>query len=594
MNKIESIMKSKLFLIFVCFILIKPGIFSEYSNWNIYGNIINFFRIILTLLNVFIFYKKRMKFDKSYLIMLYYIVLLISTFINGGDYFTIIVQAFLTLNWIIIFSYNIKYNKNNFLDALEITFMILVFINFITIIIFPEGIYTNSAAYDTNYFLGYDNNLIMFILPAITVSFMNSYRKYNKLSNTTIILYFISLFSIIRVWSVTSVIAFIIFTFLLIVFSLIKKKKYKLIKFLSIIILLFTLLLIIFKSTNLYEYLIVNVLKKDITFSGRTKIWVKCWEYIKIKPLLGYGNESIELLLLKINARHAHNIYLNLLYQGGVILFFVFLIILWNFKPKRNTMDKKVAVIYASVIAFLIAFFFEAYPVLPMFFIVLLLSFYIKSFDYELSVNNNILKNRSFYFLIKRLFDILVSFIGCFCLILITPIIKLFYILNGDYYSIFYTQTRIGKNGKYFKLYKYRTMVIDADNVLEEILKDKDMKKEWSSNQKLKNDPRVTKIGKYLRNSCVDEIPQFINILKGDMSLIGPRPYLVREKNILKSNLSKIVVVKPGITGYWQVNRDENITFNSRIKCEKYYAENCNLWLDIKIFFKTILMFFKK
>ncbi len=200
----------------------------------------------------------------------------------------------------------------------------------------------------------------------------------------------------------------------------------------------------------------------------------------------------------------------------------------------------------------------------------------------------------NFYIIIKRFFDILFALIGCILLLIIIPIIKICFIVTGDYDKIFYTQDRYGKNKKLFKLYKFRTMIVNADNELESILKDKKLKEEWEKTQKLKNDPRITKIGKFLRNSCLDEFPQFINILKGDMSIIGPRPYLPREKSLLKNNLDIITNVRPGLTGYWQVNRDKFIDFNSRINCEKYYALNSNIFFDIKIFFKTFLLFIMK
>lgn len=202
--------------------------------------------------------------------------------------------------------------------------------------------------------------------------------------------------------------------------------------------------------------------------------------------------------------------------------------------------------------------------------------------------------NKKIYFFIKRLFDLAVSIIGFILLLIIIPIIKLAFILTGDHDTIFYSQERIGKNEKIFKLYKFRTMVMNADKLLDDISNNPEYKDEWEKNQKLKKDPRVTKIGKFLRNSCLDETPQFINVLKGDMTIIGPRPYLIREKKYLKSNLKKIVIVKPGITGYWQVNREKNESFYSRMKLEKFYSKNCNLLLDLEIFFGTLLLFMKK
>lgn len=157
------------------------------------------------------------------------------------------------------------------------------------------------------------------------------------------------------------------------------------------------------------------------------------------------------------------------------------------------------------------------------------------------------------FVVVKRLFDILLSILGIAIMITITPIIKISFIVCKDYDSIFYTQYRFGKNNKLFKLYKFRTMFVDADKNIENILKSKKYSKEWEKTQKLKIDPRVTKVGYFLRNSMIDEIPQFINVLKGEMSIIGPRPYLPREKDIVGDKLNIITNQKPGITGYWQV-----------------------------------------
>ena len=191
------------------------------------------------------------------------------------------------------------------------------------------------------------------------------------------------------------------------------------------------------------------------------------------------------------------------------------------------------------------------------------------------------------YFFIKRIFDIICALIGIVFLIPIAFIVKIAYILNGDFTSIFYNHERIGKNGKIFKLYKFRSMVPNADKILEEMLKDPEVEKEYKKNMKLANDPRITKIGMILRKTSVDEMPQFINVLLGNMSMIGNRPYLPREKNDMGKYYDDIVKSKPGITGYWQTAGRNNIDFKSRLKLEQYYSEHMNLCFDIKIFFKT-------
>lgn len=192
------------------------------------------------------------------------------------------------------------------------------------------------------------------------------------------------------------------------------------------------------------------------------------------------------------------------------------------------------------------------------------------------------------YFGVKRLFDILIALIGCLFLLPIILIVKISYLLHKDFDSIFFRQKRIGKNGKEFNLYKFRSMVPNADEVLKELLKnDEAARKEYKVNKKLKNDPRVTSVGKILRVTSLDELPQFINIFKGEMSLIGNRPYLPREKEDMGLYYNDIIKTKPGLSGLWQVMGRSNTTFEERLKLEQYYSNNFGFRIDIKIFFKT-------
>ncbi len=173
-------------------------------------------------------------------------------------------------------------------------------------------------------------------------------------------------------------------------------------------------------------------------------------------------------------------------------------------------------------------------------------------------------------------------------LIPVTIILKIVTICSGDLNPIIFSQNRIGKNGKEFKFYKFRSMVSNADEVLFKTLEmDKLMAEEYKKNRKLKNDPRITKVGKVIRKLSIDELPQLINVLKGDMSIIGNRPYLPREKEDMKDFYEDIIKTKPGITGYWQVNGRSKTTFKERLELERYYSNNYSLILDIKIFFKT-------
>lgn len=197
------------------------------------------------------------------------------------------------------------------------------------------------------------------------------------------------------------------------------------------------------------------------------------------------------------------------------------------------------------------------------------------------------------YIIIKRLFDILFSIIGIIIMIPTTIIIKISYMINRDYNTIFYIQKRVGKDGRDFKLYKYRTMVIDAEKELNNLLKIKEYKDEWDRNQKIKNDPRITKVGRILRKYSIDEMPQFVNVFLGNMSLIGPRPLVKGEIEKHDGNKTLYESVKPGITTWWGVNSDKAKTYENRLKYEYYYINNMNFILDIKCFFKTIRVIIK-
>ena len=188
----------------------------------------------------------------------------------------------------------------------------------------------------------------------------------------------------------------------------------------------------------------------------------------------------------------------------------------------------------------------------------------------------------------KRVFDVIISMIGLVFLLPIALFVKLALIVTKDNGKLFFKQERIGKDGKLFTIYKFRTMVNDADNILYSLMQsDEDFKKEYTLTKKLKDDPRITKLGKFLRKTSIDELPQLINIFKGDMSLIGNRPYLPREKDDMTIYYNDIVKTKPGLTGYWQVSGRSNLDFEDRLKLESYYSKHNSFKMDVKIFFKT-------
>lgn len=196
--------------------------------------------------------------------------------------------------------------------------------------------------------------------------------------------------------------------------------------------------------------------------------------------------------------------------------------------------------------------------------------------------------NEITYSFLKRTVDITAS---ATALLLLSPVflVTSLAIKNDSKGPAMFTQKRIGKDGKLFEIYKFRTMVPDADKKLFELLeKDEEAAKEYKLNKKLKNDPRITKLGAFLRKTSIDELPQLINVLKGDMSLVGPRPYLPREMEDMEGYYDTIVESKPGITGLWQVSGRSNTTFEERMKFDLEYNENKSLKYDMDLLFKTV------
>ncbi|WP_051364134.1 exopolysaccharide biosynthesis polyprenyl glycosylphosphotransferase [Cetobacterium somerae] len=202
------------------------------------------------------------------------------------------------------------------------------------------------------------------------------------------------------------------------------------------------------------------------------------------------------------------------------------------------------------------------------------------------SKNLNLSKKRKF---IKRVLDIVVGFIGCLSLIPLTILVWIKTEKNERKNGIFFTQDRIGLDGKKIKIYKYRSMITGADDILKKLLEENpELKEEYKKHKKLKDDPRITKIGVFLRKTSLDEFPQFINVLKGEMSFVGPRPYLFNEIDDMGNAYDKIIKLKPGITGMWQAHGRSETDFNERLVLDEYYYRNWSLWLDIIIIIKTI------
>lgn len=192
---------------------------------------------------------------------------------------------------------------------------------------------------------------------------------------------------------------------------------------------------------------------------------------------------------------------------------------------------------------------------------------------------------------VKRSFDLICASVG---LILILPIFLVIAIAIKieDRGPIFYKHKRVGKNHSEIYLYKFRSMVTNSQEMLENFTAEQ--KKEYEKFFKLENDPRITKVGKIIRKTSLDELPQLLNILKGEMSFIGPRPVVEKELSKFGKYQDKLLSVKPGLTGWWACSGRSDTTYEERVELEIYYIDNFSLKLDILCFFKTIIAVLKR
>ena len=203
--------------------------------------------------------------------------------------------------------------------------------------------------------------------------------------------------------------------------------------------------------------------------------------------------------------------------------------------------------------------------------------------------NTHSVKPKPIYDFVKRVFDIVWSLIG---LIVLSPVFIILSILvkTTSEGPVFFAHKRVG--GKTIKIYKFRSMVTNAEELIKQFTPEQ--KAEYEKNFKLENDPRITKVGNFMRKTSLDELPQLINILKGDISIVGPRPVMDVETKIYGNYRNMLLSVKPGLTGFWAANGRSHTTYTRRRAMEIYYVKNRSVLLDLKIIFKTFISVFKR
>ncbi|MGR6794511.1 sugar transferase [Levilactobacillus brevis] len=206
------------------------------------------------------------------------------------------------------------------------------------------------------------------------------------------------------------------------------------------------------------------------------------------------------------------------------------------------------------------------------------------------TVDSQRVQSKWIYHIIKRLFDIIVSLTA---LVILSPVFLLIALVikcDDSKGSAFYSQIRIGKDDQKFKMYKFRSMVSDADSRIDELLKYNEVD---GAMFKMKEDPRITRVGKFLRRHSLDELPQLVNVLKGDMSLVGPRPPLPREVEQYSPIDTQRLLVTPGCTGLWQVSGRNDVDFHTMVELDLKYINKANLWMDFTILIRTIEIIIK-
>ncbi|MFB8534488.1 sugar transferase [Enterococcus gallinarum] len=213
-----------------------------------------------------------------------------------------------------------------------------------------------------------------------------------------------------------------------------------------------------------------------------------------------------------------------------------------------------------------------------------------KKVNNEINLSKEEIDSRYFYFFVKRLIDIVGSFVGLILLLPLFLIIAYKIKKEDPEGPVFFSQDRVGKNGKIFKMYKFRSMCVDAEEKLATLLQHNEVE---GAMFKIKDDPRVTKIGKFIRKTSIDELPQLLNVLKGEMSLVGPRPPLIREVSEYSNYDLQRLFIKPGCTGLWQVSGRNHVGFNEMVYLDLKYINESSIVNDLKIMLKTIAIVFK-
>ncbi|WP_449538422.1 sugar transferase [Ferdinandcohnia sp. Marseille-Q9671] len=207
-----------------------------------------------------------------------------------------------------------------------------------------------------------------------------------------------------------------------------------------------------------------------------------------------------------------------------------------------------------------------------------------------ISISNSlVLKEKKAYTFSKRFIDVTGAIFGLLVTSILFLVVSIAIKIEDPKGPVFFSQTRVGKNGVKFKMYKFRSMISNAEEKLAELL---NYNETSGAMFKMKNDPRVTKVGRFIRKTSIDELPQLFNVLKGDMSLVGPRPPLVREVDVYTDYHKQRLLVTPGCTGLWQISGRSNVGFEDMVELDLQYIQKRSVFVDIGIILRTVLVLF--
>ena len=411
----KKLMNQRWFIALVFMVLYKPAMFSQMPALHTFDTISNVFKImVIAVLGVWFvyFYQKVSLFFVG--IVFFEVWRVLATIYCGGNYTSLFIAILNALAICLVVEMGLKTDPDALLDGASFTLGLFVLINFATVLLFPQGMYEFNT-FTQNYFLGYRNNSIMLFFPAIIFSIVRSLRKYNKLTLSSFVITAVSFATVILAFSATSVIGMTVFTLFLLLALINKMPNFlNIITYLAINIAYF-FGVIILRLQEAFAFIIVDMLGRDLTFTGRTKIWDSALAAFAKSPVFGVGEIENQASRDLIGATHAHNYYLDLLYKSGLPGFLIFfaILIICGVALYRNRKNGKIPFIVSGAIcAFMIMLQIEAYYNIYYFFSILTLAAFIPyalpkkdedgNFVFEEKGKHSLKKKHSYHYYLRK------------------------------------------------------------------------------------------------------------------------------------------------------------------------------------------------